>query len=208
MNKAIVAKIERVAPIPGADKIQVGFVLGQSVVISKDWEVGMVGIFFQPDLQLSDEFCRCNNLYRHSEQNINQSQKGFFDDNRRVRCQPFLGFFTTLESLAWCGENAYLDLQVGDQFDQLNGWEVCKKYISEKTRRAMQNTQKKKTKVVEAFMFHKHVDTDQYAYMKHKIQKGDLVSIQSKKHGTSGRYSLSKVRRKPETLKQKFLNFL
>lgn len=45
-NQAIIAKIDRVIDIPGADNIQVGVVLGESVIVSKERGVGKVGVLF------------------------------------------------------------------------------------------------------------------------------------------------------------------
>lgn len=42
-HKAIVAKISEVIEIPGADKIHVAKVLGENVVVSKEWGVGFEG---------------------------------------------------------------------------------------------------------------------------------------------------------------------
>lgn len=43
-HKAIVAKITRIEEIPGADRIHLATVLGESVVVSKEWGVGFEGI--------------------------------------------------------------------------------------------------------------------------------------------------------------------
>ncbi len=128
MHKAFIAKIDKVQDIPNADRIHIAYVLGESVVVSKDWGVGKVGVFFQEGLQLSEEFCSENNLFRHSNKNKDNTKKGFFDDNRRVRAQPFLkqkseGFFTTVESLSYTGVD--LDsFKVSDSFDKLEGKEI------------------------------------------------------------------------------------
>ncbi len=211
-HQAIIVKIDKVAPIPNADRIQTAYVLGEQVVVSKDWQVGQVGVFFPAELQLSKEFCSFNNLYRQSGLNQDKDKTGFFDANRRVRCQPFLkvrseGFFCELSSLRFCGEDIHMGLKVGDKFDTLNGKEVCKKYISEKTLKAMNNVQNKKTKVVETPMFHKHVTTDQFKYHTDHIPAGALISIHHKVHGTSGRYSYSQVMRVPKTVTDKVKDF-
>jgi hypothetical protein len=88
---AFIAKIDRVEPIEKADKIHVAYVLVEPVIVSKEWGVGKVGVFFAPDTQLSVEFCANNNLYRDAEKNSDKTKKGFFENNRRVRAQPFLG---------------------------------------------------------------------------------------------------------------------
>lgn len=214
MNEfAYVAKIDSVHPIQGADKIQTAIVLGEQVVVSKDWEVGMIGLFFPPDVQLSHEFCKNNNLYRDAEKNVNPDAKGFFDNNRRVRCQPFLkvrseGFFCELKSLEYTGADAK-NFKLGDKFKECNGEQVCTKYLSEKTRNKLQNIAKsgKKKKLLETPMFHKHVDTEQFKYYVDKIPAGSLINIHAKVHGTSARYSYTQVVREPETLLDKVKDF-
>lgn len=189
-HKAIVCKIEEVVEITGADRIQVAYVLGSSVVVNKSQKVGDVGVFFMPDLQLSVEHCSNNNLFRDSEHNLDKEQKGFFENNRKVRCQPFLkvrseGFFSPLDCLDWTGYDIS-KLKVGDSFDELNGKQVCKKYFNEKTLKAMKGNKKlkKKSSVPD---FKEHTDTGQYFHNTIKIRKGDLISIQAKAHGTSFR---------------------
>lgn len=199
MHKCIVAKIDKIVDIPGADKIQTAYVLGEQVIVSKDWGEGKVGLLFPEGLQLSEEFCSYNNLYRNSEKNADKSKKGFFEDSRRVRSQPFMkvkseAFFCELDALVYCGENKYLDLTVGDEFDELNGYKICEKYFSPQTLKKMNHVQKNKTKVVLTPDFHKHVNTDQFKHYVNKINKGDLINIHAKLHGSSGRYSYTKVK--------------
>ena len=61
--KAIVGKIDTIYPIQGADNIQVAKVLGETVIVSKSLQVGYVGILFVAGTQLSEEYCKNNNLY-------------------------------------------------------------------------------------------------------------------------------------------------
>lgn len=190
--KAIIAKIDRVASIPNADRIQTAFVLGEQVIVSKGLEVGHVGVFFCSGTQLSEDFCKYNNLYRESEKNSNPEAKGFFEDSRRVRAQPFLkvkseGYFANIESLIWTGYDIS-KLKVGDSFEDLGGVKVCNKYTNPRTKlQGSGNKQKKVTKKKLVPTFVEHMDTGQYNYNKHRIQIGDLISIQSKLHGTSHR---------------------
>lgn len=209
--KAIVAKIDKVVDIEGADSIHTAFVLGEQVVVAKDWGVGKVGLFFPADTQLSEEFLSNNNLFRHTQKNKDDTKKGFFEDNRRVRCQPFLkvrseGFFCGLSALAYLTSNTE-QFKVGDQFDEFKKTKICNKYLNEKTLRKLNNVQKKKTKIVETPMFNKHMDTEQFKYYVDKIKKGDLLSFHAKVHGTSARYSYSKVVKQPQTFVEKMKNF-
>lgn len=199
MYKAMISKIDQVRPIEGADRIHVATVLGEQVIVSKEWNVGHVGVFFPPDTQLSEEYCKENNLFRDSSKNSDTNRKGFFDDNRRVRAQPFLGqrsegFFAELDSLAFTGTDIR-KLKIGESFDVINGHNIATKYISEKTRKAMRNASgKKKERVIETPMFKQHVDTAQFKYEAGNIPPGSLITLQAKVHGTSARYSYSLVR--------------
>lgn len=193
--KAIVAKIDTVTPIPNADRIQVATVLGESVIVSKDLNVGYVGVLFVAGTQLSEKYCSENNLYRDSQKNKDATKSGFFDDNRKVRAQPFLkmrseGYFAPLESLSFTGYDVST-LKIGDSFEELKGVEVCKKYINPHAKKVNNQPKAKKKRLVPDFT--EHMDTEQFKREFHKIKKGMLVSIQSKIHGTSGRYGYHKV---------------
>lgn len=148
--------------------------------------------------QLSEAFCKNNNLYRHSELNSDNTKNGFFEDNRRVRAQKFMGvnssaFFCGLDSLAFTGVDQ-TSLKVGDKFETLDGVEICKKFVLKPNQKSSANKlSKPKVKVKSYPLFREHVETGQYGNNKHLIQKGDLISIQAKKHGTSGRLSYTKT---------------
>lgn len=210
---AFVAEIKKVQEIPGADRIHTAFVMGEQVVVSKDWGVGMVGLFFPADTQLSEDFCKHNNLFRKSEMNIDPEKTGFFEQNRRVRCQPFLkvrseGFFTQLSALDYLGVDV-TKFKVGESFDEINGVKICQKYVNEKTKRALSNklANGKKAKVKEYPNFPKHVDSEQFRYYVDHIEKGDIIYFHAKRHGTSGRSSCTKVIRTPSTISEKVLDF-
>ncbi|MGL4993911.1 MAG: hypothetical protein ACRC6R_07290 [Bacteroidales bacterium] len=197
MYKCVVAKINRTIPIPGADRIHIAVVLGSQVIVSKDWLEGHVGLFFQDGTQLSDKFCHDNNLYRDSTLNIDKEAKGFFETSRRVRAQPFLkvkseGFFCGLEAVSTFSDVPY-SFKVGDSFDTFGTEEVCRKYVSPQTLRAMANNKTKQAKVDYALEFNKHTDTDQLLMNAFQIPTGALISMHHKVHGTSARYSKSLV---------------
>lgn len=213
MHKAIVAKIDKVEEIAGADTIQIGYVLGERVVISKSWQVGMVGILFPEGLQLSEDFCHHNNLHRSSEKNADNTKKGFFEASRRVRSQPFMkvksdAFFADTFSVTYAighGKTTFDDLKLGYQFDEINGIKICEKYISEKAKVKIANGQQKKVKLNLVPDFHKHVDTEQFKHYVGDIPKGALLSFHSKKHGTSARIHFGKVMRELNKF-QRFVN--
>lgn len=193
-HKAIIAKISAVHAIAGAEKIHLATVLGEQVVVGKDWGVGHVGVFFPVDLQLSEEFCKENNLHRDSSKNKDTSVKGFFESNRRVRAQPFLGvkssgYFASLQSLSYTTP-AWIMLgdTIGRECDELNGHKICQKYISEATLKVKgESNQKKQAKKNFAPLFEKHVDSDQFKHYADHIPAGALLHFHAKVHGTSAR---------------------
>ena len=201
MHEAIIAKLDRVEEIIGAKTIQIGHVLGETVVIGKDTSVGTVGVYFPADLQLSEEYCAYNNLYRDSTKNKDITKKGFFDGNRKVRAQKFMrvrsdGYFAPLSSLECLAGKDYNDrFATGDKLTHIDGKELCRKYINPAIARTAAGIEKVKRAKVEAPYFHEHVDTEQFKYYIDKIPIGALLSFHAKQHGTSARYSCALVKR-------------
>lgn len=195
--QAIVSKIEKTIPIQGADNIQIAVVLGEYTIVSKTAKEGDIGILFPSGTQLSFEYCHNNTLFRDKTKNINPEKGGFFDDNRKVRCQKFMGvkseaYFAELESLAFTGDITGLTLLTA--FTELNGVPICNKFLSESAKKEKSEKNKQnKPKVKAAPFFKEHVETEQFKHNLHKIQKGDLISIQSKRHGTSQRSGIQLV---------------
>lgn len=190
-HQAIVARVNELIEIPGAERVHVAVVLGEFCVTGKNVQKGDVGILFPEGLQLSEEFVFENNLSRNKEKNKNPEKTGFFEDSRRVRCQPFLkvrstALFMPLESVSYTGVSPDI-LQVGVQFDELNGHKICQKYMNEKTLRAKANGSTKAAKKSYAPNFVEHVDTEHALRNLYKIKKGDVIYWHAKLHGTSFR---------------------
>jgi hypothetical protein len=205
--KAIISKISHTVEIPKANNVQIGIVLGEPIVISKDWNVGDIGVFFCAGTELSKEYCSSNNLYRDSSLNSNPETTGFFDSNGRVKAQPFLkvrscGYFSSIESLDFTGYELS-KLKLGDSFEDLGGVPICRKYENEALKKSKLNSVGRLRKKVEDFK--EHINTSQYQHQKGIIKAGDTISIQAKVHGTSARYGYHKVE-KQLTRWQKFIN--
>lgn len=189
----IVAKVQSTFEIPNADRVHGIVVLNEILVAKKEIKEGFVGIFAETDIQLSEEFCHHNNLFRNKEMNKDKEIGGFFENSRRVRTQPFLGvkssgFFFEKEMLGFTGANLD-ELVLGQEFDVLNGHQLCQKYISEKQKQTMQNvanaTNKAKSSLVRGF--EQHVQTAQFKHAVHSIPTGALLNFHAKVHGTSFR---------------------
>ena len=92
MYKGTVLRIKNVRPHPNADRVKLATCHGNQVVVGLEVEEGHIGVYFPCDGQLSDEFCRANNLYREASLNkFPEDKGGMFDSNRRVRAQKFRG---------------------------------------------------------------------------------------------------------------------
>ena len=194
---ARIAKIDSIGIIHNADRIQIANVLGNQVIVSKASQPGDIGVFFDTELALNEEFAKQNNLFRDKTKNLDTNVAGYLEENLRVRCQKFLkvkseGLFMPLSSLGYTGTKIE-KLKVGDAFDEIEGVKICTKYISAKTLKAMQNNRQKSIKKIAAPHFYEHIDTENIKYYYDQIKKGSLVTLTAKQHGTSIRLSYTKV---------------
>jgi hypothetical protein len=82
-----------------------------------------------------------------------------------------------------------------DKFTVLNGKEVCKKFISPQTLKAISNKENasKAAKPKLTPFFKEHIETAQFRVAAQALLAGDLISIQAKVHGTSTRSAYTKV---------------
>lgn len=197
MNNAVIAPIT-VYPHPNADKIQLGNVMGYQVVVGLEVKTGDLGIFFPEGLQLSRDYCKANQLLREDG--------GYFEANRRVRCQKFRGersegFWSPVESLAFVGKHKLVE---GDRLTELNGVELCCKYVTPATR--MSRSQGKKSNRGETTMFHKHMDTDQLRMNYRRLEQNDFPMVVTQKlHGTSQRVGRVLEDKKPGWFRRNIL---
>lgn len=192
--KAKVIIVNDIAPHPNADNLNILKYGGVQFVVSKSLKEGDVVVLFPEDGQLSEEFCKENNLYRDASKNRNPLKSGFFEDSRRVRAQPFrgqksYGFVAGVSYFDYLGK---VSLSVGDEFDTLNGKPVCQKYYTPKTLLAMSRNTQKKVKDVQ-YTMQEHTETDKWSYTRPTTIPLSLVVISEKAHGTSARTSKTKV---------------
>jgi hypothetical protein len=202
-HAAIVTRLGDVYPIKGADfihavDVQVNGITIATIVTGKDHITGELGIYFSPDLQLSEPYCEANNLVaKYDEQGNKIPGSGFFNEKRRVTAQRFKGaksegLWMPLNSLSvfqWDGS-----LTEGDRFTEINGIEICKRYP--KQVRAMNLNGVKTRKEPDVQNFAQHYDTPQLIHALRDIERleGATVYITEKMHGTSHRVGNVPVR--------------
>ena len=211
-----VVQITELHPHSNADRLQIATIFGASVIVDLNVKVGDLGIYFPIDLQLSEEYCRENNLIRKKDENGN-NVGGYLDPDKRniramkLRGEQSEGLFMPLESLKYTGETKF---EVGNKIEIVNGHEICRKYIprgNTHTPGPRTGNRARKHSVPIAPLFAEHADTEQLVYHLDDIKENDLIEITLKMHGTSGRTGYlpkfqgykrtlwDKIRRRPGT---------
>jgi hypothetical protein len=198
---AIVVQIKDLVELDNSDNL-LGFpAFGYQAIVSKDTEIGTWGVIFPPETQLSEEYCRKNNLHRHGDRNEDPDKVGYLEDTRRVKALKLRGnrsdaLFMPLESLVYTGVKLD-ELQEGDLFDTLGKHEICKKYlIKEPGVQRLDKNKSAKFRRVDNVAFPLHLDTDNYFRNCHTIPDEQFVTVTQKLHGTSVRVGRVKVARK------------
>ena len=195
---ATVIRVAALADLEGLTNLKALQVYGMQALVSKDVQVGDVGVLFSTEVQLSDDFAKHNNLYRHNTLNVDPTQTGYLEDNRRVKAIKLRGhrsdsLFMPLSAFNYIKAKelraAYGDLwsfEVGDVFDTLAGHEILRKYQIKEPK--LNNGPQARIRRVDLKVFPLHVDSENYWRNADKIPAGAPVVITQKLHGTSVRY--------------------
>lgn len=204
---ATVVEIKNLIPLNNCDNVVHANIFGNLVIVGKDTNVGDKVLYFPVETRLSIQYASVNNLYREPQRNADVSQKGYFDDNGRIRCVKFRGHrsqglvmpITSLLKFADVKDLA--TLSVGNTFDHINGIKICEKYViseskaGEKVQGQGKGKKPKESRVVDG-QFRFHVDTSHLGKNIHKIDPDTVISITNKLHGTSLVASKILVKRK------------
>lgn len=202
---ATVVKIKNIVPLENCDNVVGTTIFGFQAIVNKETEVGEIGIVFPAETQLSYDYCYNNNLHRHGDKNYNQDQKGYLEDNRRIRAVRFRGnvsscLFMPLSSLSWLlSEKEIQELRdnVGIEFDAIGGIEICRKYtIPVKAARGGFQPAPKAFTRVDAKHMPEHTDSDNYHKWGETIPEDKYAYVTQKLHGTSIRIGHTIVKRK------------
>ena len=181
--------------LEGCDNICGTMIYNTHVIISKDTQIGDIGIYFPVECQLSEEYLSKNNLFRDAELNEDTTKKGFFEKNRRIKAVKMRGYvsdglFMPLSSLSYLGGSHADFLTMGEAFDTIDGKEICRKYVVKLGRTPSDSNKSNKmnkkllrhSKLIEGQM-RLHVDTEQLATNLFKIKPDSIISITKKLHG-------------------------
>lgn len=210
---ATVIEINNLIKLDNCDNVVATSIFGYQAIVDKNTKRGDIGLVFPAETQLSEKYCKNNNLFRHSNLNKDKNKTGYIEDNRRVKAVKFRGnisncLFMPLSSLVWTGIDVN-QLKVGDDFDHLNGQEICRKYVR-KMRVSRVNIQPKAKKFnrVDPRFMPEHFRTDQFFKFASDLNPETEVIVSQKLHGTSIRIGHTICKRKLsliEKIAKKFL---
>jgi hypothetical protein len=224
-NQAFVAFLKHISKIEGADRIvRAEVVLNSisvtSVVVGADTQDNTPVVYFDSNLCVNQDA-----IDTIDKQSPDYGKEGFLSlgnylsKGNRVRCirlkqtisnglavniEKFYKFFKD-------EEEAKKTLVEGFSFTEINGKEICKKWLP--PARNVQGAGKKKGrkgKVISRVIpeqFHFHIDTDMLLRNVHRIDPEQIISISRKMHGTSAICSNALVKRNLN-LFEKALKFL
>lgn len=194
-----VVQIDNLHPIEGADFIQRTVIYGNNVIIGKDIKEGDIMLYFNSGTKINPEFCKYNNLYSNQEYNLDPTAKKGYLSYKQSRVKAIKlkevisdGFLLPL-TFIWGIVNVNLvEFKVGDTFTDIEGVNICEKYIVAPARNGNPGGKapsigkvKLKDKLVKD-QFRFHIDTAHFARNLHKFESTDDIVITRKYHGTSG----------------------
>ena len=207
---ATVIRVPELRKAQNSDRLYIIDKLGMTAIVDASWldKVGELALIFPAEVQLSENYASRNNLYRHSELNVDHSQVGYLEDNRRVRALKLRGNISNalvlpLHSLNIGADKFVLSFEAsyfseGDVFDTVDGVELCRKYVVETKSagltRGEQQVKKAFKRVDETFL-PMHFETGQWEREKHNVAEGTELIITQKLHGTSCRLANTVVKR-------------
>ena len=208
---ATVVRLKTIIPLANCDNVVATPLFGYQAIVGKEHKVGDIGIVLPAESRLSEEYCKANNLYRHAEFNVDPTQKGYIEDNRRVKAMKFRGnrsdcLFMPLESLAFTGAPIE-ELSEGDEFDQLNGVSICEKYVRPVAQNRAQREMERVFKRVDKKFLPEHYDSENYFKNESYIDDEEVLIVTQKLHGTSIRIGNTIVLRQLP-LKDRIAGFL
>lgn len=189
--------ITQTVKLDNCDNVHHAIIFGSRVIVDKGTQLGSKGIFFPAETQLSDDFLHNNNLYKDNTLNKDTTQKGYFEKSGRIKCMKFRGhksegLFMPISSLLFAALIEDLStLKERDTFDNLNGIEICRKYVPKNSKtpgtpgsKSDKYKPKKTSRLVDG-QFRFHGDTSMLGKNIHRIKPTTLLSITNKLHGTS-----------------------
>jgi hypothetical protein len=194
-----VIKLPVKVPVKGLDNLVEVNHQGNSCLVGKDSDSEGLYLFFPAECQISHDFLHANNLYRHETLNQDPTQKGFFEDNRRVKAIKFKGVISSGFIIPITSLPQPCSVKIGDEFNEIDGYEVCRKYVRKRNQGTGSFGNPKVgtiDKIVDRKNVPEHPDTGHLMRNLHKFTLDTPIVVSYKLHGTSARTYNTLVKRK------------
>lgn len=184
---ATIIKVHSLVKLDGLDNLVAAPIFGFQALVSKDQEVDVLALLFTAETQLSHEFCVENNLYDKKELNKDPLKKGYVNSKRRVRAVKLRGHNSSallmdLSALSYLGIDLSA-LKEGDTFNEINGVEICRKYIIREPRVSKGPRAFTPRTRVNSKLIPEHIDTAHWGRNSNKVDDDTAVIISQKIHG-------------------------
>ena len=198
---------------PNADRLKLCTVNGCTISTGITTEPGKF-IYFPLECQINEDYLRNNNLFRDPSKNLDITQKGFFEDHRRVKCIKLKQIYS--EGLIMPISTILSSVKDIDDienvsFDTIDDILFVQKYTPKylKTKGTPGKKNKLEIKYEDKICpdhFKFHSDTSQFKQNLFKFDQDTKVQITNKIHGTSAIFAYLPVLYKPNFL-QRISNF-
>lgn len=208
---AQVVKVGNLLKLEGADRLEGIPLFGMQALTAKGGvSVGGIGILFPTECQLSENYCKKNNLYSTQLLNEDTNQKGYISEKRRVRAIQLRKhnsncLFMTMKSLQNIGIDT-TSLKEGDVFNSIDGVEICKKYkiVNQRGQGEDKNKQRNQLRKcrIEPKLLPEHIDTDNWWRNEHKVAENADVIVTAKYHGCVHESTLIDTDKGTKTIKE------
>lgn len=221
---ARVVKLPAPRPHPNANKLQLVTLAGDTVITGMDAKEGATYIYFPVECSINRDYLHWSNSFASANLNADVEKKGFFSDSGRVKAirlrgMPSQGYIVPASNIAdWLKSRgvAVSEFPIGAEFDDIEGLEICKKYVNAAALQRQLNAERaaknrggkvKRTPKIIDNQFRFHGDTKQLKYGLDRVTPDSTVAITYKLHGTSGVFSKVLCNRKL-SLVEKIAKFL
>lgn len=208
---ATVVRLDKFVDLANCDNVKGAIIYGQQVIVGKDAQEGDLGLFFPGECQIDEQFLFYNNLYDHENLNADQTKKGYFEDNGRVKVKKFRGhrsegFFAPISFLNYFGAGKELleHLREGVSFNEIDDEVVCRKYVRKVNPAPLFKNSKLGVKrksyadMIVDGQFNFHYDTANLRRSLDTIRPRQVFSVSQKFHGSSA--IIGRLLIKPELL--------
>lgn len=197
---ATIVKLEDLRPHENADKLQLAYVLGSTVVTGLDAKIGDIYVYFPVESAICKKFLSWANLFSDATLNSNTLKRGMFSKSGRVKMLRIRtiysnGFILPFEIVQEYIRQVYkkdVELKVGHSFDSIGGDIFVQKYAVPVKIGTPRNLNKSKGNVKK---FDKLVPMQHSFYpdtlnlrkvIGEELNPDDEIVISKKYHGTSG----------------------